>query len=1085
MYLLDRPRAKAKNHYQDLFLMILGFTRENCSKDSEDCYGEESMACGLEIDPPVDRPQGGPLPVCVGLGMVRPGDGLQDGSRCGTDLPDISGVLPAFCLVLPAFCCVLPAFCRVLLALCRVLPALLSASAGHPPASVDVPLPDVPLPRHLPRSAGHPEMVPLVDRPRGGPLPVEPPKLEQFHELFSVEESVLALKAWIPGIGTIPIDLLLELGRSEGDVVDGSQELTILHGLGWNTRGWSTSVNVQGGLHKLSSAESQLGSGLGQRPHLPRVQSPGIQCFVPGECLDSQILDTVITNSSRTCLSHCQKIQGCEWFTFYADSKICTSLSGCLDLSPKKCPECLDSQILDTVITNSSRTCLSHCQKIQGCEWFTFYADSKICTSLSGCLDLSPKKCPGNCISGENECPEFQCGLQGRCFGALEGIRKVGSARECGTICGNRLECFWHTYNPSQASCTLTNDCPALDKSCADCVVSETECGGQGYGTDEAAVTPPSYALMSIRKSPHVLNLTDMKPVVCQGAPSPYFLRELDTITMRMNYTLYQMSVVQNKVLMMAHFDVEQRKWTRGPSFEWPGFDTSAGFTRLGDGSLFFPNGKGDSSFYIDEGGAHKGPEVQTFAPEKHFSAYCFTTISANDVFLSGGKAFVTKRTQAKGKGKFPTFSESENYLTFAKHINPKTKAVVSLPDMPQALVSHVCSTYVTKEGPKVLILGGTQNGLSFKNQAYYVFDWTTQKYTKGDETKFTMPFYTELHPSIPFGDTVLVSLTTVFNREYLQFYKFDPRNSESVLQLRGECLDSQILDTVITNSSRTCLHHCQKIQGCEWFTFYADSKICTSLSGCLDLSPKKCPGNCISGENECPEFQCGLQGRCFGALEGIRKVGSARECGTICSNRLECLWHTYNPSQASCTLTNDCPALDKSCSDCVVSETQCEAQEDGQTTALEDGAVIPPSYALLSIGKSPYIVNLVDLKPVVCQDTPSPDFGGQSERMTMRMNNILYQMSVSDNRLLRMAHFDVEQRKWTSDRSFEFGERSVDGPPSSLDDVSAYAPDFATFNPAALPQEATPPPRTPSNVIRRPPRPLLTKSIATFAPRT
>eukprot|EP00095_Tigriopus_kingsejongensis_P008224 maker-scaffold604_size126151-snap-gene-0.30 protein:Tk08224 transcript:maker-scaffold604_size126151-snap-gene-0.30-mRNA-1 annotation:"hypothetical protein DAPPUDRAFT_126713" len=51
--------------------------------------------------------------------------------------------------------------------------------------------------------------------------------------------------------------------------------------------------------------------------------------------------------------------------------------------------------------------------------------------------------------------------------------------------------------------------------------------------------------------------------------------------------------------------------------------------------------------------------------------------------------------------------------------------------------------------------------------------------------------------------------------------------------------------------------------------------------------------------------------------------------------------------------------------------------------------------------------------------------------------------------------------------------------------DVSAYAPDFATFNPAALPQEATPPPRTPSNVIRRPPRPLLTKSIATFAPRT
>ncbi|XP_059085062.1 uncharacterized protein LOC131882047 isoform X2 [Tigriopus californicus] len=138
--------------------------------------------------------------------------------------------------------------------------------------------------------------------------------------------------------------------------------------------------------------------------------------------------------------------------------------------------ECLDSQILDARPTNTSRSCLSLCQGLAGCEWFTWYTDSKVCTSLSGCLSLTEEKCGSNCISGEQECTEIQCGIQGRCYGALEGIRKVGSGKECGSICGQRSECTWFSYSNQTNSCTMTNDCPVLDRSCNDCQASETPC---------------------------------------------------------------------------------------------------------------------------------------------------------------------------------------------------------------------------------------------------------------------------------------------------------------------------------------------------------------------------------------------------------------------------------------------------------------------------------------------------------------------------------------------------------------------------------------------------------------------------------
>ena len=180
------------------------------------------------------------------------------------------------------------------------------------------------------------------------------------------------------------------------------------------------------------------------------------------------------------------------------------------------------------------------------------------------------------------------------------------------------------------------------------------------------------------------------------------------------------------------------------------------------------------------------------------------------------------------------------------------------------------------------------------------------------------------MKPNALIGDLCIVlfllpSLGLVHSSEYLKCF------------VPGECRDSQILDVTSQNDSTRCLRHCQATQGCEWFTFYEDSKACASLSGCLDLNATYCD-RCISGETECPEYTCGVQGKCFGAMEGVRLVNNTDDCQSECSKRAECNWHSFVPSSKSCILTNDCPALDKTCTDCVASEKGCTSTKVGTT---------------------------------------------------------------------------------------------------------------------------------------------------------
>eukprot|EP00094_Tigriopus_californicus_P011052 TCALIF_10663-PA protein Name:"Protein of unknown function" AED:0.06 eAED:0.06 QI:0/0.5/0.33/0.66/1/1/3/232/262 len=160
-----------------------------------------------------------------------------------------------------------------------------------------------------------------------------------------------------------------------------------------------------------------------------------------------------------------------------------------------------------------------------------------------------------------------------------------------------------------------------------------------------------------------------------------------------------------------------------------------------------------------------------------------------------------------------------------------------------------------------------------------------------------------------------------------------------------GECLDSLIVDVTPTNTSSMCLHHCQQTRGCEWFTYYKDTKLCASLSVCLRLNQTICGDNCVSGEDECPEFYCGVKGKCLGALEGMRLVETVDECKAKCNAEARCKWHSFDPSTKVCSMTADCPALDAKCETCIASERACET---GQVSVPRNNTLmaVPQKYA-------------------------------------------------------------------------------------------------------------------------------------------
>jgi hypothetical protein len=60
------------------------------------------------------------------------------------------------------------------------------------------------------------------------------------------------------------------------------------------------------------------------------------------------------------------------------------------------------------------------------------------------------------------------------------------------------------------------------------------------------------------------------------------------------------------------------------------------------------------------------------------------------------------------------------------------------------------------------------------------------------------------------------------------------------------------------------CLRFCQRISGCQWFTFRKETRSCTAYSECPTQNIIQCP-DCLSGHSSC-NVKCWITGECIGS---------------------------------------------------------------------------------------------------------------------------------------------------------------------------------------------------------------------------
>ena len=168
------------------------------------------------------------------------------------------------------------------------------------------------------------------------------------------------------------------------------------------------------------------------------AQSNRTQCFVEGECIESQQVGLSIQVDEEECLKFCQ---------------VST-------VNMKK----------DIVVRNIQ--CLQF-QDDPDCTWFTYYVDNMVCEGLAECTKLVDNSA---FVSGESDCPDLACRLQGRCEGDIHNVTQAESYQDCQEQCRSLQDCEWYTYYVESSTCFTYADCPTLDETCIPCMTGQRGC---------------------------------------------------------------------------------------------------------------------------------------------------------------------------------------------------------------------------------------------------------------------------------------------------------------------------------------------------------------------------------------------------------------------------------------------------------------------------------------------------------------------------------------------------------------------------------------------------------------------------------
>ncbi len=84
--------------------------------------------------------------------------------------------------------------------------------------------------------------------------------------------------------------------------------------------------------------------------------------------------------------------------------------------------------------------------------------------------------CP-DCMSGQNNCIEPDCEIQGECNGkVVHEHDSVNTIEDCINLCKNTSNCNWFTFHTELSLCSLFETCFDVDTSCETCISGENTC---------------------------------------------------------------------------------------------------------------------------------------------------------------------------------------------------------------------------------------------------------------------------------------------------------------------------------------------------------------------------------------------------------------------------------------------------------------------------------------------------------------------------------------------------------------------------------------------------------------------------------
>ena len=68
------------------------------------------------------------------------------------------------------------------------------------------------------------------------------------------------------------------------------------------------------------------------------------QCFVPGECTESDLVTALPAVDLNNCLEMCKNTPECAWFTFVSYANFCELFTNCEELAIDNCADCISGE---------------------------------------------------------------------------------------------------------------------------------------------------------------------------------------------------------------------------------------------------------------------------------------------------------------------------------------------------------------------------------------------------------------------------------------------------------------------------------------------------------------------------------------------------------------------------------------------------------------------------------------------------------------------------------------------------------------------------------------------------------------------